>query len=646
MLTVSKFIYKNIELKIRLHHPFSNKVMAKLRKVKGFGYSATYKSWYVAYDKYTFSELKKIEEIKILNPSKKVSTILQKTEKMPVKIIINKFSEKITVTHPVNKNIWADFKKIETSYWQKERKHWIFKGDNETYKQIIQISKKHECKYIVEYEKSILEKENNPIVKTYIEALHIKNYSILTIESYLPHFREFILDFAKHDISKLQSYQIKNYVTEKINNKDLSETQTKHLMSAVKFYYEKILGRDKIYFKFSTLKIDNSKIKITYTNITELITKISNDKEKLLFILHFAYGFNYNKLADYSLKNLKSLIRKKDDFYILLKETASNYYLQHTPKEYVFETQENTQLSHFDIKSLLTSIIQENKINGIYKLQYSQALTQVNFTEQTIKNYVSGFLSFLNHFDFKHPCRISNEEIKGYLFYLKDSRQLSSSYIANQINTIKFYYTHILERKIDRHFLLRPKREKKLPTVLSANEVVEMITKTDNLKHKNIIALLYSTGLRRAELLNLKITDIDFDRKVVTVREGKGKKDRQTILSNNLVEILTNYIEKYRPTEYLFEGATKGKYSKESLTKVIRQAAQRAEIKKHVTPHVLRHSFATHLLEDAVDIRYIQKLLGHTSIKTTQKYTHVANIAETKISSPLDKMDIGKKEPP
>ena len=339
MLIISKFSYKNIETKIKLHHPFTNEVMKKLRQVNGFGYSATYKSWYVAYNSLAFSQLKKIEDLKILNLSEKKS--IKKIER-PIIIIVNKFSKKITVRHPVNKETWANFRKIEISYWQKDKKQWIFKGDNNTYKKIIQVCKKHNYKYSVEYEKSILEKEKNHIVKTFIEALHLKNYSILTIESYLPHFKEFVLDFAKHDITKLQSYQIKNYVTEKINNKDLSETQAKHLMSAVKFYYEKILGHDKIYFIFSTLKIDNSKIKITYTDTVELINNISSNKERLLFILHFAYGFNYNELADYNLKNLKLLIGKKDNFYKLLKETASNYYLRHKPKEYVFETLDNT----------------------------------------------------------------------------------------------------------------------------------------------------------------------------------------------------------------------------------------------------------------------------------------------------------------
>jgi len=170
-----------------------------------------------------------------------------------------------------------------------------------------------------------------------------------------------------------------------------------------------------------------------------------------------------------------------------------------------------------------------------------------------------------------------------------------------------------------------------------------MVEQTENIKHKNMIALLYASGLRRGELLDMKIKDIDFERNVVIVRGGKGKKDRQTPLAQNLLGIFKQYIDLHQPKDYLFEGATGGRYSARSLERVVKNAAQAAKITKHVSPHVLRHSFATHLLENAVDIRYIQQLLGHSSIKTTERYTHVANTAQTKVVSPLDKMNLNQQ---
>jgi site-specific recombinase XerD len=184
------------------------------------------------------------------------------------------------------------------------------------------------------------------------------------------------------------------------------------------------------------------------------------------------------------------------------------------------------------------------------------------------------------------------------------------------------------------------------PGVLSQQEVQLMITGTENLKHRTLIALLYASGLRRSELLNLKIADIDFARNLIIVRGGKGNKDRQTTLAETIKSMYKTYIAEYKPTEYLFEGQTGGRYSERSIAAVVQQAAKRAQIDKHVTPHTLRHSFAMHLLENAVDIRYIQELLGHGSIKTTTRYTHVASTTQNKIQSPLDRLnltDSGKK---
>jgi site-specific recombinase XerD len=163
-----------------------------------------------------------------------------------------------------------------------------------------------------------------------------------------------------------------------------------------------------------------------------------------------------------------------------------------------------------------------------------------------------------------------------------------------------------------------------------------MIDLTTNQKHKCIIKLLYGCGLRLSELLNLKITDIDSGNMVVHIQNSKGNKDRVVMLSNQLLQDLREYFLVYKPKEYLIEGQGGGIYSEKSVQNVVKDAAKRAGIKKQVTPHVLRHSFATHLLENGTDIRYIQQLLGHSSIKTTEIYTHITDISKSKIKSPLD----------
>jgi len=212
----------------------------------------------------------------------------------------------------------------------------------------------------------------------------------------------------------------------------------------------------------------------------------------------------------------------------------------------------------------------------------------------------------------------------------------SDSYLNQAINSIKFYYEIVLNIPNRFYSIDRPRKQEKLPEILAKETVLKMIDIAANLKHKCILSLLYSAGLRRSELINLKITDIDSTRMLIRVAQGKGKKDRFTLLSKNVLVDLRSYYKIYRPKTYLFEGADGGKYSGSSVLKIVKRAAKKAGIYKKVTPHMLRHSFATHLLEDGVDLRYIQTLLGDNSTRTTEIYTHVAVTNFKNIKSPLD----------
>jgi integrase/recombinase XerD len=190
------------------------------------------------------------------------------------------------------------------------------------------------------------------------------------------------------------------------------------------------------------------------------------------------------------------------------------------------------------------------------------------------------------------------------------------------------------------YYIQRPKKEKILPNVLSENEVQLILNHTDNLKHKAILSLIYSAGLRRGELINMKINDIDSKRMYVIIRQGKGRKDRYSILSEKVLELLRRYFKEYQPKEWLFEGQFGGQYGASSIQHILKDAVALSKIRKKVTVHTLRHSFATHLLERGTDIRYIQELLGHQSSKTTEIYTHITQRGLGKIKSPLDNFDI------
>ncbi len=639
MLIISCFKYKNTETKIQIHHPFKNGELGKLKKIKGFSYSKTHSCWYIPNTKEALAQLKtvfpEIKNIEIDNEDK------QQNSKLTVDFLIDKEHGFFYICNFYNKAIFKKISFINGSFWQKKEKQWIVKGTNENYLKAKEIFKSNNYHIKTSYKKTLLEQEKEPKVRVFLEALKMKNYSIKTIESYLPHFKEYVSNFQKSDIDTIPLSKIREYVSDTVLFKDLSSEQTKHLISSIKFYYEKILGKPKIYFTLSN-KFDFSveDFKIHFSEVLPYAEELKNSRLKLLCYLTFSCYFNINELENLSLKELKILINKEKnkDYYNKLKKIAIKYYDDYKPQTYTFEDNQK-KLTLEQIHKLVDKIT----LTELAIIRYKNILQKTSFSEGTQKNYLSGFKIFLKYFDFIHPKKISDIEIKKYLFESKEKHKLSVSYINGQINTIKFYYTHIEQRKIEYKYLFRPKREKKLPVVLSPKEVFEMIRVTENLKHKSIIALLYASGLRRSELLNLKIYDIDFERELLIVRKGKGKKDRQTLLSNNFKSILQNYLEEYQPKEYLFEGAAGGRYSESSMEKVIKKAVEKAKIAKHVTPHTLRHSFATHLLENSVDIRFIQELLGHSSIKTTERYTHVANITKRKIKSPLDNLNFEKK---
>ncbi len=257
------------------------------------------------------------------------------------------------------------------------------------------------------------------------------------------------------------------------------------------------------------------------------------------------------------------------------------------------------------------------------------------YAPNTCRTYILQFEKFINHYPNKNLVALSEQEIRAYLqFLIKQNK--SNSYINQAINSIKFYYEVVMEMPNRFYSIERPRKEHKLPKVLSKIEIRSIIDSTNNLKHRCIIGLLYSAGLRRSELLTLKLTDIDSKRMVVFIRSAKNNKDRYSLLAETILKDLRAYYKQWRPKEYLFEGALGSQYSAESVAKIVRRASNKAGIKRKVTPHMLRHSFATHLLENGTDIRYIQNLLGHSSTKTTEIYTQVAVNNFKLIRNPLD----------
>lgn len=267
--------------------------------------------------------------------------------------------------------------------------------------------------------------------------------------------------------------------------------------------------------------------------------------------------------------------------------------------------------------------------------EYLLKLELKRYSNNTVRIYVPFFEMFINFYNDRELKTLDEGDIRVFLQHLIQ-RKLSNSYINQVINAIKFYYEVVLGMPHRFYDIERPRKEYKLPKVISKEEVLAIIKNTNNIKHKCVVELLYGSGLRKSELLNLKINDIDSKRMLVRVENAKGNKDRHTLLSKIALDDLRLYFKEYRPKVYLFEGQKGGKYSGESVLRIVKMASEKARIRKSVSPHILRHSFATHLLETGVDLRQIQVLLGHSSSKTTEIYTHVATNTFKTIKNPLD----------
>jgi site-specific recombinase XerD len=228
----------------------------------------------------------------------------------------------------------------------------------------------------------------------------------------------------------------------------------------------------------------------------------------------------------------------------------------------------------------------------------------------------------------------------NYLYYLVEEKQVSAVYLNQMISAYKILVVEVLRRKWEEFSIRRPKKEKKLPVVLSQKEVKRIIDSISNLKHRTFISLIYSCGLRLSELPNLKVSDIDSTRMQIHIRLGKGSKDRYVMLSQKILLLLREYWKRYRPKEYLFEGATRGKaIAMRTIQHVFYQAVIKSGILKRPSIHTLRHSFATHLLEQGVNLIAIQHLLGHSHIKTTTAYTHLQS-SPASIKSPFDDLEV------
>nr|WP_321356984.1 site-specific tyrosine recombinase/integron integrase [uncultured Draconibacterium sp.] len=366
----------------------------------------------------------------------------------------------------------------------------------------------------------------------------------------------------------------------------------------------------------------------------QIVLNRGEHRQRKVIFLHFAYNAKINELLRETTQVYWS--RTHRCWYLIEKDfDLGSFFVRFKDLAYIHYSALKSGAKPYMPHVLKRDYSYRNFIQLPSK--YTDKLIQKRYSESTIRTYSAYFKDFLHHFNGHKIDELSIEEINTYIKQLVEEEHISASQQNQRINAIKFYYEKILEREKFLYQIDRPKKSKQLPQVLSKNEVKEIIKHCSNIKHRCILSLIYSAGLRRSELINLKISEIESERGLIKIKDAKGKKDRYTLLSPALLNQLREYYKQYRPRHWLFEGnSPRSQYSTTSIANILNEAAYKARIYRRVTPHMLRHSFATHLLEQGTDLRYIQELLGHGSSKTTEIYTHVTNKNIGKIKNPLD----------
>lgn len=304
-----------------------------------------------------------------------------------------------------------------------------------------------------------------------------------------------------------------------------------------------------------------------------------------------------------------------------------------------FREPKDNLLNYFD-SSVILQVEYADGVKPVIPDEYIAELNIKRYSPNTKRAYKAAFSGFIYYYRNRKIEDLTDNDVYNYINYLVSTKKVSPAVQKQAVNAVKFYFEKVLRRKVDNYQYKHPKREKTLPQVLSEKDITRVLLALKNLKHRTILTVIYSAGLRLSEVLDLKLQDIDWDRKLIRVKMGKGRKDRYTLFSPKLEKLLKDYLYYYKPADYLFEGQKGGRFSPKSVQNIMEKAVKTAGITKHATVHTLRHSFATHLLENGTDLRYIQELLGHASSRTTEIYTHVSKKSIGKIKSPLDNLDL------
>lgn len=562
--------------RIKVDFPYNQSIASQIKKIENARWSQTHRAWHIPYTKEAYNSLKSLFP-ELSFQKDKQEKIIPSTPFIPIKKL--KENNKVSFLEKRDNKVTEQTKKDKKQITKNPILPFYQKG--KIYVEVIGRN------IIIRLPK---DKTDIDFLKTIRYSRWINHQFFWQIPNYGTNL-EVIKNYFGDRIYKLSVHEIINLNNEKVHTKKIESNQV------------------------LVIKTTTNRLKIFFGYINEVSSFIKK------------YPFHsWNKENKYWTIPYSEQILKE------IKEHISELNL-----EFLYEEEEKKEGTR------KVTPYDTNNYKECPK-EYIEKLSELRYSPNTIKTYTSLFEEFINFHNKKDITTLGQLEAIEFIRYLISERKVSISYQNQAINAIKFYYERVLGGKRMTIYIDRPQKEQTLPTVLSKEEVQLIISKITNLKHKTMIMLTYSAGLRVSEVINLKIQDIDSERKQIRVEQSKGKKDRYTLLSEKILILLRKYYIKYKPTQWLFEGQlAEGKitqYSVRSLQMTLKRAVSKTPITKKVTMHTLRHSFATHLLENGTDLRYIQVLLGHQSSKTTEIYTHVTTKGFDKIKNPLDDLDI------
>lgn len=558
--------------------------------------------------------------------------------------IIHRNEDRIRVEFPYNQELVSKLRQIPDARWSKTMGAWHVPYTKEAFEQLKllfpdveyeTVAPKTKITEVTDYKqteieqpetvihtetKLVLKKRNEPVMKNSASENNKQDYSKVDIT--VTSKRIYIqLPKNESDTQFLSSFKYVNW--DKNNHQWIIPNYGKNLELLQTYFAKRKISIEQVTEQI----ISNSRNKTAQTGKF----KAFNIQNRIIRIY-----FTYHRPIIEALKQL-SLCRWND---------IENCWTIPCTEQNIDKLQEIAKahglIYEYEVVSKTEGLPRQPKHTGYLRcpVSYTEKLKELRYSINTLNVYTDLFEEFINFYSDKNVDEITEEEIVIFLRYLVNDRKVSTSYQNQSINAIKFYFERVLRGKRKIYLIERPREENYLPEVLSTAEVAKIINSIENLKHKVILMTIYSSGLRIGEVIHLKIRDIDSGRMQIRVEQGKGKKDRYTLLSVKNLELLRKYFLEYKPKDWLFEGANGERYSKKSIQLILKKAVDKVGIKKRITVHTLRHSFATHLLEAGTDLRYIQSLLGHSNSKTTEIYTHITTKGFDQIKSPLDSLNI------